>query len=99
MGLLEVNRFGRLPETVSGREAVYPAEFHFRILTEAESAAEAALGAALAPYRVTVPLAFSRGSSGGRYRAYSVSVQIVSREELQALEAAVKRVPGVRMVL
>ncbi|MDD4018552.1 MAG: DUF493 family protein [Kiritimatiellae bacterium] len=99
MGLLEVNRFGRLPASVSERELVYPAEFHFRILAEAESAAEAALGAAVAPYRVTAPLAFSRGSSGGRYRAYSVSVQIENREELLAFDAAVKRVPGVRMVL
>lgn len=99
MGLSEVNRFTRLQPSVSEQEPVYPAEFHFRILVEAESAAETALAAVAAAYQVTAPLAFSRGSSGGRYRAYSVSLRIQSGEELHAFDAAVKRVPGVRMVL
>jgi len=99
MSLSETDRFARLPASPSEQEVAYPAEFHFRILTESESAAEAALAAAVASYQVTVPLAFSRGSSGGRYHAYSVSVNIRNREELLAFDVTVKQVPGVRMVL
>lgn len=99
MSLIEVNRFDRLPAPPSAQEQVYPAVFHFRILTESESTAETSLAAAVAAYQVTVPLAFSQGSSGGRYHAFSVSVNIRSREEMQALDAAIKLVPGVRMVL
>jgi putative lipoic acid-binding regulatory protein len=78
----------------------YPAEFHFRIIVEAAAAeAEAGVNRVLAGYRVTAPLAVSQASSAGRYCSYSVSVEIRSRAELHALDAALKRVPGVRMVL
>ena len=81
------------------RELVYPAEFHFRIIVDAGADAEAALSAAIAGYKVTAPLAASRSSSAGRYRAYCASVEIQSQSELHAFDAAVKRVPGVRMLL
>ena len=81
------------------QELAFPAEFHFRIVTDAESDAEAALCAAVAAYKVTSPLTASRTSSGGRYRAYCVSVEMQSQSEHLAFDAAVKRVPGVRMLL
>lgn len=77
----------------------YPAEFHFRIIVEVESSVVTALTALLAAYRVTAPLTASRVSSAGRYHAYSVSVEIRSQAELCAFDAAVKQVPGVRMLL
>ena len=77
----------------------YPATFHFRVIAEPGAFDKAGMDAALAAYKVTEPLAASRASSAGRYQAYSVSVEIQSQEALHVLDAALKQVPGVRMVL
>lgn len=89
------------PRPGGGPEAVYPSEFHFRIIVDAQQADACAplLEEAAASYRVTAPLAVSRHSSAGRYLAYSLSVRLESRDELEALDAAIKRVPGVRLLL
>ncbi|HHU16085.1 MAG: DUF493 domain-containing protein [Kiritimatiellae bacterium] len=81
------------------QQVEYPAIFHFRVITEASSAAEPELTVVLAAYRVIEPLAASRASSSGRYCAYSVSIELQTPDELRTLDAALKRVPGVRMVL
>jgi len=83
--------------TAQGLE--YPALFHFRIITDAEAGIEPALAEAVGAYQVMSPLAPSHVSSGGRYTAYSVSVMMQSREELEAFYAVVKAIPGVRMLL
>lgn len=98
MSISESNRFARTQRAVQDQSVTYPAEFHFRIIVEA-AADETALGVMLAAYQVTTPLTASQASSAGRYRAYSVSVEIRSQAELHAFDAAVKQVPGVRMVL
>ena len=77
----------------------YPAIFHFRVIVEPGAFNRTELDAALAAYKVTAPLAVSRASSAGRYQAYSVSVEIQSQEALHVFDAALKQVPGVRMVL
>lgn len=97
MSLQERNRFA--PQQSSTVELVYPSEFHLRIIVEAQAAAEPLLVAVLDGYRITAPLAASRQSSGGHYQAYGLSVRLESREEQCALVDAIKRVPGVRMVL
>ncbi|MEI7900979.1 MAG: DUF493 family protein [bacterium] len=99
MSLSETNRFARTPRAVSEQAVTYPAEFHFRIIVEAEAVAATALGRVLAAYQVTAPLRISRASSTGRYHAYSVSVDIQSQAELHTVDVALKQVPGVRMIL
>ncbi len=99
MSISESNRFGRTPRAAQEHAVAYPAEFHFRIIVEADAAAETALGLFLAAYHVTAPLTASKVSTAGRYQAYSVSVEIQSQAELHAFDGAVKRVPGVRMLL
>ncbi len=99
MSIRQTDTFARLPFVQSEEERVYPAEFHFRIITETEAGAEALLKEVLSAYRVTAPLAASRSSSAGRYQAYGVSVELRDRAEHAAFDAALKRVPGVRFVL
>ena len=99
MSISETNRFTPEQRAVQDQTVAYPAEFHFRIITEANVAVEDTLGAMLAAYRVTAPLTGSRASSAGRYHAYSVSVEMQSQAELHAFDGALKQVPGVRMVL
>ena len=98
MSLLETNRFAR-PAAPAPQEVAYPAVFHYRIIAERGAFELPALAAALAVYNVVSPLAPSRASSGGRYDAYSVSVEIRDPAQLHAFDASVKRVAGVRMVL
>ncbi len=81
------------------QQVEYPATFHFRVIAEAAAGVESGLSAALNAYRVVEPLAASRASSQGRYHAYSVSVEVQTPDDLRALDVALKRVPGVRMVL
>jgi putative lipoic acid-binding regulatory protein len=77
----------------------YPATFHFRIITEPPTFVEAEVVALLASFKVVMPLTPSRCSSAGRYLAYSISVEMRSREEMESFDAALKKVRGVRMVL
>jgi putative lipoic acid-binding regulatory protein len=98
MSLFETDRFVRPPQSAPA-EVSYPAEFHFRVIVETQASAEAALSATLAAFQVTVPLTSSQASSGGRYQAYSVSVMMQTRDELHAFDTAIKKVPGVRMLL
>jgi len=81
------------------REVDYPACFHFRIITDTESHAESALIQAVSPFQVTDPLVPVRASSSGRYTAFSVSARMTNREEMELFDAAIKQVPGVRIVL
>lgn len=82
-----------------GQQVEYPATFHLRVIAEASAGVETGLAAALTACQVVEPLSSSRVSSQGRYHAYSVSVVMQTPDELRALDAAFKRVPGVRMVL
>lgn len=99
MSISESNRFARKQAPVVEQEVAYPAVFHFRIIVEVGAAAESVLEVAVAAYKITQPLTSSQASAAGRYQAYSVSVEMQSRDELYAFDAAVKSVPGVRMLL
>ncbi len=99
MSISEPNRFVRKQAPVAEQEVAYPAVFHFRIIVEVGAAAENVLNGALAAYKITQPLTSAQASGAGRYQAYSVSVEMQSRDELYAFDAAVKGVPGVRMLL
>ena len=77
----------------------YPATFHFRIITEPPVFVEAEAAALLVAYKVVEPLTQSRCSSAGRYRAYSLSVEMRNLEEMESFDAALKKLRGVRMVL
>jgi putative lipoic acid-binding regulatory protein len=96
---IQVSHSGSGHSDGAPQQVEYPAIFHFRVITEASSAVEPELTAVLAAYRVTESLAASCASSSGRFCAYGVSVEVRTPEELRALDAALKRVPGVRMVL
>ena len=81
------------------QELTYPAQFHFRIIADAGADIVPALEAVVGASEVTAPLKPSRASSGGHYTAYSVSIIMQSREELEAFDVNVKKIPGVRMLL
>jgi putative lipoic acid-binding regulatory protein len=88
-----------IPHTQPVQQVEYPALFHFRIIADTEAQAEQALLLAVIPFQVKAPLASSRASSAGRYTAFSISILMQSRAEMETFDAVIKKVPGVRMVL
>jgi putative lipoic acid-binding regulatory protein len=80
-------------------EVEYPALFHFRIITDTDAQAEQSLLQAVKSFQVTDPLVSARASSAGHYTAFAVSITMQSRTEMEAFDAVIKKVPGVRMVL
>ena len=80
-------------------EVEYPACFHFRIITDTEAHAEPSLLLAITPFQVIEPLLPARASSSGRYTAFSVSIMMESRMEMESFDRVIKQVPGVRMLL
>ncbi len=96
---IRVNDTFKRADPAGNGESAYPAEYHMRVIVEAASDAEGALCAVVSAFRVTAPLRPSNTSSGGRYRAFGVSVAFNDRTEHEAFDAAVKRVSGVRMIL
>lgn len=87
------------PEPQLQGEVDYPAIFHFRIITDTDAHAEQSLLQAVKPFQVTDPLVPARASSAGRYTAFAVSITMQSRTEMEAFDATIKQVPGVRMLL
>ena len=78
---------------------VYPAVHNFRVITDAAIDAERAIIEALEAYEVVSPLAKGRTSSGGKYLVFHFSARLSTRAEHHALDAAVKALPGVRILI
>ena len=81
------------------QQVEYPAEFHFRIITEPANFEQAALEELLRSYQVTRGVEVSNASSSGRFQAYGVSIRFASKEEHAAFDRAAKALAGVRLVL
>ena len=82
-------------ETISA----YPAVHHIGIVVGHDFAGQAALVEALAENTVVTALHDGQQSSRGKYRTLRVSVRVTSRTELDAVDAKLRAVPGVRMLL
>ncbi len=79
---------------------VYPAVHNFRVITDAAVVdAERAIAEAISVYEIASPLSRGRSSSGGKYLVFHFSARLSSRAEHHALDAAVKALPGVRILL
>lgn len=88
----------REPQT-SRQEVEYPAVFPMRVIVEVEIFDSEAMAAVLERYKVVSPWEKSQASSSGRYQAFGVSVEVTSFGELAGIDAEVKAVRGVRMLL
>ena len=88
-----------MSSTMPEEKELYPAEFHFSVVTETPFAHQHALHDALAGCDVTAPLEPGPPSRSGRYTTFRVSVRCASRDEHEKLAATLNKVPGVKMVL
>ena len=85
-----------MPEPFT-EELQYPAACHMSVITDGREGMETSLRAALVSYTVTS--APTAGKASGKYAAWRVSVTVGSRDELHALDGALRALPGVRMIL
>ena len=81
------------------KELVFPLTAHFRVIAEKDRLEKDQLELAVEPYTLTEPLAPANASRTGRYVSYAFSAVVASREELNGIDARLREVPGVRMVL
>ena len=80
-------------------ELKFPVVAHQRLIVDAAKRDDAATKAAFAGFDLVEPIAESRASSGGKYVAFAVSVRLTSREEMARFDAAIAKVPGLKMCL
>lgn len=78
---------------------VYPADFHFSIVATQPFDNLEALETVLKDHHVTSPLAPGLSSDKGSYITWRVTVHLESRDALESLTAALRAVPGVKMLL
>lgn len=77
----------------------YPAVHHFGIVVGPAFDDPAALTAALEGWDVVTPLHDGQRSRMGTYRTLRTSVRVESRARLEALDAKLRAVAGVKMLL
>ena len=80
-------------------ELKFPVVAHHRLIVNAAGRDDAGTKAAFAGFELVEPVAESRASSGGKYVSYSLSVRLKDREEMARLDAAIAKVPGLKMCL
>ena len=80
-------------------ELKFPVVAHHRLIVDAAKRDDAATKAAFAGFDLVEPVAESHASSGGKYVSFAASVRLTSREEMARFDAAIARVPGLKMCL
>jgi putative lipoic acid-binding regulatory protein len=80
-------------------ELQFPLTVHFKVIGEVSEDLRTRLEIALCELNVHEPLHPGMVSTGGRYRTYNLSMQVPSREILRAIDARLRAVEGVKMVL
>lgn len=86
---------GQLPDV----ELEFPVTAHHRMIVAAERRDDAATAALFADFDLVEPVAESRASAGGKYVAYALAVRLRDRDEMASLDAAIAKVPGLKMCL
>ncbi|MCQ2390918.1 MAG: DUF493 domain-containing protein [Kiritimatiellae bacterium] len=81
------------------QELIFPLTAHFRVIVEKDRLEYDELAGAVAPYALVEPLTSANASRTGRYLSYGFSAVVTNREELASIDARLRAVPGVRMVL
>lgn len=77
----------------------YPAQYHFRIIIESESEALGRIGGVLDGYCLSEPLQPGQNSSGGKYKSFLFSVEFECRADHERMDAELRAVEGVRILI
>ncbi len=77
----------------------FPLDCQFRIIAENQEGMAFVIETVLMEQGVKAPLVPQHASEGGKYQSFLVEVRIVSLEEMNRIDAALRAIRGVKMVL
>lgn len=77
----------------------FPVKVHFKVIGEVSDNLRAHLEIALWELGISETIAPGRLSSGGKYMTYNLSMTVFDHDTLRAIDARLRAVDGVRMVL
>ena len=82
-------------------ELKYPVVWSFRIIAQAVKADAAAIGvrAVMASCKVKKELVFTSKSKEGTYQTMTFAAEIDSHDEMERIDAALKKIDGVKVVI
>lgn len=80
-------------------ELEFPVKVHFKIICEMSENIRAHLEIALWELNIPETLHEGRSSTGGKYRTYNLSITVFDRARLRSIDARLRAVEGVRMVM
>lgn len=80
-------------------ELEFPLDCHFKVIAEDGKHIEAAVRTALLAQGVTAPLTSGNRSDKGKYITFNVTVTVTSSDQINAIDASLRALPGVKMVL
>jgi len=77
----------------------FPVLVHFKIIGEVSDNLRAHLEIALWELGISETLSAGRVSAGGKYMTFNLSMHVFDRETLRKIDARLREVEGVKMVL
>jgi len=80
-------------------DLAFPVQVHFKVIAEFSEDLRTHLEIALWEMNIRETIAPGNMSAQGSYITYNLSLIVESREQLRAIDARLRTVPGVRMVL
>lgn len=80
-------------------ELKFPLDCQFRIIAENRQGMYFVIETVLIQSGVLAPLQKENESAGGKYLSFSVDVRVESLERMNAIDAALRSIAGVKMVL
>ena len=78
---------------------VFPQTCHFRVITEDRRNMHFVIETVLLGLGVTAPLEKANSSSGGKFVSFKFTVEVASHEMMDEIDAQLRLIEGVRMVL
>ena len=86
-------------EPFGNTELQFPLECQFRIIAENRAGMHFVIETVLIQEGLTSPLHTENISKGGRYQSFHADMRVESREQMNRIDAALRAIRGVRMVL
>jgi putative lipoic acid-binding regulatory protein len=86
-------------EPFGDEELQFPLDCQFRVIAENREGMHFVIETVLLELGVTSPLHTENQSETGRYQSFRVDIRVNSKEHMNKIDAALRNIVGVRMVL
>ena len=86
-------------EPFGDEELQFPLDCQFRVIAENRPGMHFVIETVLLELGVTSPLHTENQSEGGKYQSFRVDVRVESMEQMNKIDAELRNIAGVKMVL